>query len=215
MLESTSASNDTIRVLLVDDHPIVCGGMKALLERESDMQVVGEAGDGLSAQLAIDRVRPHVVVMDLSMPRMGGISATQRIKSAHPEVKVLALSGLDERTHQAQALNAGASGFMPKRAVGTELVRAIRAVARGGVYLDPSVTEISTPDNAHPALSERESEALKLLAAGHSANHIAERLAISVRTLETYRARAMEKLGLKTRVDIIRYAAQNGWLGLD
>jgi DNA-binding NarL/FixJ family response regulator len=201
-----------IRVFLVDDHPIVCSGLKVLLERENDMEVVGEADDGLSAQEGVAQAQPHVVVMDLGLPRLGGLAATKSIKASFPAIHVLALSALDERTQLPLAMSAGASGFLPKRAAAAELVRAIRLVARGGVYVTPSddTTNFSSP--ARPGLSERESEVLRLLAAGHSARDIAAKLAISARTLETYRARALEKLGLKTRVDIVQYAVQCGWL---
>lgn len=207
-----------IRVFLVDDHPMVCSGLKAVLNLEADMHVVGVAQDGLSAQTGVAELRPDVVVMDLSLPRLDGLEATQQIKAAFPEVKVLALSGHDERSQLPLALNAGASGFLPKCAAANDLVRAIRSVARGGLFFDPNqalpepVLQAQAAEFARLGLSERETDTLKLLAAGHAARDIATTLGISVRTLETYRARAMEKLGLKTRVDIIRYAVQRGWL---
>ena len=219
MTEATSESAAEIRVYLVDDHPIVCSGLRAVVELERDMRVVGEAQDALAAQTGVAELRPDVVVMDIALPGLDGIEATQRIKAAFPEVKVLALSGLDEQTYIPLALDAGASGFVPKRAAAEHLVRAIRSVAHGGLFLNPGVPTSELEPHPAPeapsrrlALSERETEVLRSLAAGHAARDIAQRLGISVRTLETYRARALEKLGLKTRVDIVRYAVQRGWL---
>ena len=219
MTEAISENVAEIRIFLVDDHPIVCSGLRAVVEREHDMRVVGEALDGLAAEAGVAELRPDVVVMDIALPRLDGLEATQRIKAAFPEIKVLVLSGLDEQTQIPLALDAGASGFVPKRAAAADLVGAIRSVARGGLFLNAGAP---TPDHApravleasprRLALSERETEVLRSLAAGHAARDIAQYLGISVRTLETYRARALEKLGLKTRVDIVRYAVQQGWL---
>lgn len=204
-----------IRVLLVDDHPVVCSGLSSLIEQQTDMLVVGHADDGVSAQQRVAEVQPDVVVMDLLLPRLGGAEATQHIKTSFPDVKVLALTALDEPAPLQRALRAGASGVMLKRSAPQELLRAIRLVAEGRQYLDASVEAQLKPgpDAAgRKALSEREREVLKLLAAGVTAKDIAGKLCISVRTLETYRARAMEKLGLKSRADIVRYAASRGWL---
>lgn len=217
MTDHLGRPTQQIRVFLVDDHPIVCSGLKAVLDLEADIDVVGQAQDGVSAQERVAELRPDVVVMDLVLPRLDGIEATQQIKSAFPDVKVLALSGLDEQTQIPRALNAGASGFMPKRAAPQDLARAIRSVARGGMFIEPGtgLPDLAAPPSAapsRPVLSERETEVLRALAAGHSARDIGASLGISVRTLETYRARAMEKLGLKTRVDIVRHAVQQGWL---
>jgi DNA-binding NarL/FixJ family response regulator len=211
MNEANLERTSCIRVFLVDDHAVVCSGLKALLDRETDISVVGQAEDGLSAQEGVARALPDVVVMDLSMPRLGGLQATERIKAAFPAIKVLALSALDERTQLPLAIEAGASGFLPKRVAAAELVRAIRCVAQGQACFDSS--QLVAAPSSSAKLSEREREVLRLLAAGHSARDIAAELGISARTLETYRARAMEKLGLKRRVDIVRYAVQRGWLG--
>jgi DNA-binding NarL/FixJ family response regulator len=218
MSELVSHSPIPVRILLVDDHPIVCSGLKALLEHQPDMLVVGEADDGVAAQEGVASLRPHVVVMDLMLPRLDGVQATERIKASFPEVKVVALTASEERANLQRALRAGASCVMLKRTAAEALVHAIRCVAQGGLYVDPGVDNLlsrqdADPENpSHPPLSERETEVLKLLAAGLTAKEMAARLCISVRTLETYRARAMEKLALKSRADIVRYAAQRGWL---
>lgn len=207
-----------IKIFLVDDHPIVCSGLKALLERQPDMLVVGEADDGVAAQEGVASLRPNVVVMDLMLPRLGGIQATERIKASYPEVKVVALTASEEPANLQRARRAGASCVMLKRTAADDLVHAIRCVAQGGLYLDPAVDNLLSRHGDDPeapprlALSERETEVLKLLAAGFTAKEMAARLCISVRTLETYRARAMEKLALKSRADIVRYAAQRDWL---
>ena len=218
MTQLTLDRTAPIRILLVDDHPIVCSGLTVLIEREPDMLVVGQAEDGLSAHQRVADLRPQVVVMDLLLPRLDGVEATQRIKASFPEVKVLALTAIDDPAPLQRALRAGASSVMLKRSAPEELVRAIRSIAQGGRYLDSSlVTHLSTQEQADQprpkdALSEREREVLRLLAAGLTAKDMAARLCISVRTLETYRARAMEKLALKNRADIVRYAASRGWL---
>lgn len=210
-------STERVRVFLVDDHPVVRSGLRALVGAQPDMEVVGEAVDGVMAVEQATTCRPDVVVMDLSMPRLGGAEATEQVKAAMPDVKVLALTAHEERGWVSLLLAAGASGYVLKRAASDDLVRAIRALAVGGMYLDPRVAPqvlatTSSGAAAAPRLSDREAEVLRLVAEGHAMKEIAVQLAISPRTLETYRARAMEKLGLKHRVDIVRYAVQRGWL---
>lgn len=178
-----------------------------------DLQVVGEAGDNVSAQLAVGRLQPHVVLLDLSMPECDSIVTIQRLKREFPDVVVLAMSGHAGRPHQAMALNAGAMGFLSKSAPADLWLKALRTVARGAAYVAPGWEEAAS-DTDRPALSERELVVLKMLAAGHPAKEVAQTLSISVRTMETYRERAMKKRRLKSRVDIVRHAAQHGWLGL-
>lgn len=202
-------------ILLVDDHPIICSGLAALIAHEPDLVVLGRSDDGLDAQERVASLRPHVVLMDLLLPKLSGIEATQRIKAAFPEVNVLALTALDEPASLQAVLRAGASGVMLKRSAPEELVRAIRCVAGGDRYIDANLSfllEGTEGEQPHPRLSERESQVLKLLAAGHTARDIAARLCISARTLETYRSRALQKLALKSRADIVSYAAAQGWL---
>jgi DNA-binding NarL/FixJ family response regulator len=208
-----------VRILIVDDHPILRGGLRALIDAEHDMTVIGEAADGLAAIAAVGSLEPDVVVMDVAMPTLGGAEATERLKATCPHVKVIALTAHEERGYVQVLLAAGASGYVAKRAAASDLVRAIRAVANGGVYLDPAVASHALaerqPRSWRPEgapLSNRESEVLRLVAEGHGVKDMAAKLEISTRTLETYRARAMEKLGLRTRPEIIRYALQRGWL---
>ncbi|HET9958706.1 MAG TPA: response regulator transcription factor [Polyangiaceae bacterium] len=213
----------TLRVLLADDHPVVRDGLKVLIESQADMCVVGEASDGAATLDAIPKVQPDLVVMDLSMPNLGGAEATERIRANHPEVKVLGLTAHEDRGYVQLLINAGAAGFVLKRAAADDLIRAIRAVAEGGMYIDPSVAaQILTlrrnsapiPDGAVQVaqLSHRESEVLRLIAQGIAIKEVAASLNLSVRTIETYKARGMEKLSLKTRADLVRYALQRGWL---
>jgi DNA-binding NarL/FixJ family response regulator len=208
-----------VRVFLVDDHEIVRSGLKALVDAQPDMSVVGEAAEGLAGLRGVAAVLPDVVVMDVSMPVLGGVEATERIKAASPEVKVLALTAREEKGYIDILMAAGASGYVLKRSAADDLVRAIRAIAAGGVYLDPAMAALALAPLRHaseyPAgsrLSEREAEVLRRIAEGHAVKDIAAMLAISPRTLETYRSRAMEKLALKTRADIVRYALRRGWL---
>ncbi len=211
-----------LRIFLADDHAVVRAGLKALIDAESGMIVIGEAADGLDACEQIPGLRPDVVVMDVSMPGLTGAQATERLQQECPNVKILALTVHEDKSYIRQLLSAGAAGYVLKRAAAEELIHAIRVVAGGGVYLDPSVagkvvggfvkrssTQI-VPDGAE--LSDREAEVARLTAWGHSNKEIATRLELSVKTVETYRARAMEKLGLNGRADLVRYAIQQGWL---
>lgn len=208
-----------LRVFVVDDHPIVRGGLRAVIEGERDMVVIGEAADGLAAVNAVTALRPDVVVMDISMPQLDGLEATRRIKEACREVKVIALTADHDPTRLKRSLNAGTSGYVLKRAGADDLVRAIRAVAEGGMYLDPHAAAAALAQTAGPsgeaegpALSERESEVLRMIAQGYAMKEIAAQLDVSARTLETYRQRAMDKLGLRSRADIVRFAMKQGWL---
>jgi DNA-binding NarL/FixJ family response regulator len=209
-----------LRILLADDHPVVRAGLKGLIETQEDMEVIAEAWDGGLAVQAACEFKPDLVVMDVSMPGIGGAEATERIRAECPEVKVLALTAHEDRGYLQLLLRSGASGYVLKRAAADDLVRAIRIVASGETYIDPAVAgqllptrnrTLTIPDNLAD-LSDREEEVLKFVAQGHPVKQIASRLDVGVRTVETYRARGMEKLGLKTRADIVRYAAQRGWL---
>lgn len=211
-----------LRVLLADDHAVVREGLKALINSQSDMEVVGEAADGLIACTLSATLAPDVVVMDVTMPRMTGSQATARLRRECPQARVLALTVHEDKAYIRQLLAAGAVGYVLKRAAAAELIQAIRSVAAGGVYLDPTMAHkvvggfIGTAAvgvaAAAGGLSEREAEVARHTAAGHSNKVIAAKLELSVKTVETYRARVMEKLGLHSRADLVRYAVQEGWL---
>jgi len=212
----------TFRVLLVDDHPVIRSGLKFLLESQGNLSVVGEAADGQSAVAEALRLKPDLVVMDISLPKLGGVEATQQIKKQRPECKVLVLTAHEERAYVPVFLAAGASGYMLKRAAATDLARAVQAIAEGGVYLDPAMAARVLPSPPRRGrsgefvtsfeLSERETEVLRLIAQGFGGKQIAARLSVSARTIETYKMRAMAKLELKNRTDIVRYAVGRGWL---
>lgn len=210
-----------VRVFLADDHAIVRGGLKALIDAQPGMTVVGEASDGLEACALVAALRPDVVVMDVSMPGLTGSLATERLRRECPAVKVLALTVHEDKGYIRQLLTAGAAGYALKRAAPEELIRAIQVVAAGGAYLDPDVAAkvvggfIKSPSRGIAKtgeLSEREEAVARLTAAGHGNKEIAAQLDLSVKTVETYRARSLEKLGLKSRAELVRYAFQRGWL---
>jgi DNA-binding NarL/FixJ family response regulator len=213
---------DELRVFLVDDHAVLREGLKALIGAQAGMVVVGEADDGLAACERVPELRPDLVVMDVSMPGLTGSQTTERLRRECPRVKVLALTVHEEKGYIRQLLAAGAAGYVLKRNAPEELIRAIRVVAAGQVYLDPRmagkvvggfVRRSPAADSPLGAeLSEREAEVARLTAAGHSNKEIATRLDLSVKTVETYRARGMDKLGLASRADLVRYAVQQGWL---
>jgi len=209
-----------IRILLADDHAVLRAGLRALLAAQGDLEVVGEASEGAEAIRLCQALRPDVVVMDIGMPGVSGIDATARIKRDLPGTRVLILSMHDDRGYLRQVLRVGASGYVLKKAADTELLAAIHAAARGEVFLDPTlakalVDEVVEPRVAGaepPALSDREREVLRLLAHGHTNQQVADRLCISVKSVETYKARLMEKLGLKGRAELVRYALHHGLL---
>lgn len=215
-----SAAVSKLRVLLADDHAVVREGLKALINGHLDMEVVGEAADGRTVCSRATELGPDVVVMDVSMPFVNGVEATREVRRLRPQIKVLALTVHEERSYLRELMEAGAAGYVLKRSAAEDLVHALRVVARGDLYLDPSVTAVVLgklsrarfQDSQRPELSERETEVLQLIAQGHSNKEIAERLKISVKTVETYKARSMEKLGLAGRADIVRFAVHHGWL---
>lgn len=210
-----------IRVVLADDHPVVREGLKLLISAQPDMRVVGEAADGEAACRIARELNPDVIVMDLSMPILNGAEAAVRLRDACPDARIVALTVHEERSYVTQLLRAGARGYALKRSAPSELVNAVRTVAAGGTYIDPSIASAVVDGyvaSARPGprsgdrLSEREYAVLLRVSKGFSNKEIAAALDLSVKTVETYKARAAEKLGLRTRVDIVRYAAQQGWL---
>ena len=211
-----------IRILLVDDHAILRAGLRALLANYSDLQVVGEAGDGAVALTRVNELKPDVVVMDVAMPGMNGLTATRQILEAHPETKVLILTQYSNKEYVLPLLKAGAGGYVLKQAVDTDLVAAIRAVARGESFLYPPVAKLvleaylkepnGGSDDPYTQLTEREREILILVARGRSTREIAELLHISPNTVDVHRARLMQKLELHNIAEITSFAVRRGLL---
>jgi two-component system response regulator NreC len=206
-----------IRVLLAEDHETVREGLRLLVNAQPDMQVVAEVSDGRAAVAASTTLKPDVVVLDLSMPVMGGLSAARALKQANTTARIVALTRHDDDAYVHELLQAGASGYILKQSASAELVRAIRAAAEGGRYLDPALPPADAPRDPRrrastPRATDREVEVLRLIAVGHSNRDIATALNISVKTVEVHKANAMRKLGLEGRTDVVRYAVINGWL---
>jgi DNA-binding NarL/FixJ family response regulator len=208
-----------LRIVLADDHAVIREGLKLLVNAQPDMEVVGEAVNGEMALRAACDLAPDVIVMDLSMPVLGGADATARVRRECPAVKVLALTVHEDRSYLAQLLKAGATGYILKRAAPDVLVHAVRGVAGGGIYIDPAMAPALVQGylrsrrrlraTAHEVLSERERDVLVRIARGYSNKEIARDLRLSVKTVETYKARFTEKLGVRSRVEIARYAAEH------
>jgi DNA-binding NarL/FixJ family response regulator len=212
----------TLRILLADDHEMVRLGLRALLNASPDIEVVGEARDGMEACRRARELDPDVVVMDVSMPVLAGAEATERLREECPHVRVLALTMHEDLGHLRRLLQAGVSGYVLKRAAPDELIRAIRTVVSGGTYVDPELagrllsagsrSRVSRPATSGDPLSDREEEVLRMIAWGKSNKEIALELEISTKTVETYKARITEKLGLRSRTEMVRYAVDQGWL---
>ncbi|MEW6027928.1 MAG: response regulator [Chloroflexota bacterium] len=211
----------TIRLLLVDDHAVVRSGLKMLLAGEADVEIVGEAGSGSEAVTRAGSARPDVVLMDIGLPDMSGIEAARQIKSSHPGVAIVALTIHEDEEYFFKMLEAGASGYVPKRAAPEELLTAIRAAAAGEVYLYPSLAKLLVKDyltqereaetkSTLDGLTEREQEVLSLLAEGATNDEIAAALVISPKTVERHRENIMRKLNLHSRVELVRYAIRKG-----
>lgn len=211
-----------LRVLLAEDHAIVREGLRALLDAQPDMEVVGEAADGLEALDAAKALAPDVVVMDISMPGLDGGRATEAIRRDCPGTRVLALTMHEDKGYLRQLVRAGASGYLLKRAASQDLLHAMRVVAAGGTYLDSALAAdvimafagkaAGRASRREDELSEREVEVVRLIARGYSNKEIAAQLDLSPKTVETYKARSLEKLGLSSRSDLVSYAVQRGWL---
>jgi DNA-binding NarL/FixJ family response regulator len=211
-----------LRVFLADDHPIVLGGIKALINGDAGLEVVGEARDGRSALRLATELQPDIAVLDISMPGLNGVRLAEELREVCPKCKILALTVHEDRGYLRQLLEVGIAGYVLKRSAPEELIRAIKAVAAGGLYLDPAIASKAVGRNTQYAnvsssrdsddLSEREIDVLRLTASGHSNKSVASLLMIGVKTVETYKARAMEKLGLRTRVELVRYVLSKGWL---
>lgn len=211
-----------LRIYLVDDHAVLREGLKSLINAEPDLEVIGQAGDGATALREIAAKLPDLVVMDIGLPAMNGIQTTEKLKRLHPRMHVLALTQYQDQAYLRQILQAGAAGYVLKQTAAEALISAIRAVAAGGSYIDPqlagqlvnSYLGRKLPADALPLaeLSEREAQVLRLVAWGHTSKEIAEQLAVSGKTVDSHKNRAMEKLSLRNRADIVRYALLQGWL---
>jgi DNA-binding NarL/FixJ family response regulator len=212
-----------IRIALADDHPIVLAGLCNLIEAEADFELVGKSATGQAALKIIREQRPDVAIVDISMPEVNGIVLARRLTEECPNVRVVILTLYEERSFLRQALAAGAKGYVLKRSAAENLVRAIRVVQLGDIYVDPAVADEIRENGSAPVdtarqignvlgLTERESSVLKFSARGLTIKEIAGRLELSAKTVETYKARAIEKLGLKTRAEVVRFASAQGWL---
>lgn len=220
VLRAPPDSAKRLRVLLVEDHAVVREGLRLLIETQPDMEVVGEASAGSQLPSKATESHPDVVIMDISLLILTGVQTTKRLKAACPHIKIVVLSSYPDEAHVNQALASGASSYVLKRTICEELIRAIRAVAAGSVYLDSSIAGTVTNGHTHSfpeskdteRLSKREYEVLLDVAYGYTNKEVADRLQISVKTVESDKARIFEKLNLATRAQIVRYALQQGWL---
>jgi DNA-binding NarL/FixJ family response regulator len=214
---------EKIRIVLADDHPIVLDGLRNLIRAEPDFELVGEAISGLSALKIIREQRPEVAVLDISMPELNGIVLCRRLGGEMPALRLLVLTLHEDRAYLNQALEAGVRGYVLKRSAVENLVQAIRAVMVGGLYIDPAIVgrvfeskqvnkRLAARKGVAPALTDREADVLKMAALGFTNKEIASRLDVGVKSIETYKARGLEKLGLKTRAELVRYASGQGWL---
>ena len=213
---------DKIRVLLAEDHRTVREGFKLMLSAQPDIEVVGEAGDGRAALRLARELEPDVVLMDVSMPELNGLKATEQLCGVCPRVRVVALTRHTDRGYLQQLLQAGASGYVLKQSDPDVLLQAVRSVVAGGKYLDPAITGKALEGYfgrkpggqtvAEVNLSDREAEVLRHIALGYSNKEIAARLSLSVKTVEAHKANAMRKLEMNSRIDIVRYAMLQGWL---
>lgn len=211
-----------LRVFIADDHAVVREGLKSLVNAQPGMRVVGEAADGSTAVQEATELKPDVAVMDVSMPDCGGAAAAERLKRTCPEIKVVALTVHEDECYLRGLLHAGAVGYVLKRSAAEDLIHAIRTTAAGGIYLDPNLAgklvsiyvdskSVGSPIDSDD-LTDREAEIVRLIAMGHSNKEIGGRLSISVKTVETHKSRSFEKLGLRSRADLVKYAMRRGWL---
>jgi DNA-binding NarL/FixJ family response regulator len=219
-----SQTTSPVRVFLADDHPVVLSGMKALIAADANLELIGEAQDGPTALRRASELQPDVAVLDLSMPGLNGIDVARKLLAACPQCRVLILTVHEDGAYLRQVLELGVAGYVLKRSATEELNRGIHAVAAGGLYLDPAIAGRAVGRHRVPQaqklgeidgvseLSPREIEVLRLAAVGHSNKTIAAKLQIGAKSVETYKARAMSKLGFRSRVELIRFALSKGWL---
>jgi two-component system response regulator NreC len=213
---------DKLRIILAEDHETVREGLKLIVNSQTDMEVIGEANNGSAAIKLARELAPDIVVMDISMPELNGLKATKKLKQVCPQVKVLTLTRHTDDAYLQQLIQAGASGYVLKQSAPTELIRAIHAVSEGKSYLDPALTNkvmggyasraASRRGEKRSDLTDREAEVLRLIAWGYSNKEIGARMDISVKTVEAHKANAMQKMDMRSRIDIVRYAILQGWL---
>lgn len=211
---------ERVSIVVIDDHAVVREGLKMLLNSQSDLMVVGEAGDGASGVRLASDLKPDLAMVDIAMRGLPGIATAQKIREANPATRVLAFSVHEDPDFVKEMMEAGATGYVLKRSSPEELLQAVRTVSEGGVYIDRAVASgvvrsfprVDPEGGEPPALSSRESEVLRLIAAGNTNKEIAEFLSVSVKTIETYKARVMNKLNLSRRSDMVKYAVRRGWL---
>jgi two-component system, NarL family, response regulator NreC len=218
--------NHVPRILLADDHAVLRSGLRLLLTSQNEFEVIGEASNGIETLTLAEQLQPDLILLDLSMPTLSGLDALPTLRKLVPLARILILTMHDDPQYLRQALKQGASGYVLKKAADAELLSAMRAVLHGEVYVHPSMTRVlledmlpqsqSTSDESMwEALSEREQEVLKMVALGHTSAEIGVKLNLSTKTVETYRARGMEKLGLRTRAALVKFALQNGLIKRD
>jgi DNA-binding NarL/FixJ family response regulator len=214
---------DTIRVLIAEDHETVREGLKLIIDTQPDMEIIGEAGNGRDAVRLARELVPDVLLMDVSMPELNGLKAAAQLKRVAPDIKILTLTRHTDQAYLQELLEAGVSGYVLKQSAATDLIRAVRAVAAGDNYLDPAMTgkifsnyvgksSKLRGDTRGTALTERERDVLRQIAWGYSNKEIAERLDISIKTVEAHKANALKKLDMSSRIDIVRYAVLQGWM---
>ena len=213
---------DKLRILLAEDHQTVREGIKLLVNAQPDMEVICEVGDGEQAIKEATRLKPDLLVMDISMPTMNGLKATKKLRELLPDIKILTLTRHTDDGYLKQLIGAGANGYVLKQSAPTDLLQAIRTVSAGNAYLDPSLTRkvmggyVSRAESVRGEtkgdLTDREEEVLRLISFGYSNKEIGSRLDVSVKTVEAHKANAMRKLGISSRIDIVRYAILQNWL---
>jgi len=213
---------EKLRIVLAEDHNTVREGIKLLVNAQEDMEVIGEAGDGEAAIELVKKLNPDIVLMDISMPVLNGLKAAKKLRSLYPDIKILTLTRHTDDGYLRQLISAGANGYVLKQSAPSELINAIRSVGSGRSFLDPSVTQkvmggyasgrTSLRGENKGELSARESEILKYIAFGFSNKEIAARVDLSIKTIEAHKANAMRKLGISSRIDIVKYAILQNWL---
>lgn len=224
-MKEKNPSDTRIRILLADDHAVLRAGLRLLLNQQPGYQVVGEASSGLAALTLAEELQPDLILLDLTMPGLNGLDALPSLLHAAPEARVLILTMHDDPQYLHQAIKLGAAGYMLKKAADSELIAAIQAVLRGEVYVHSSMTRALLKDiipksetsqqDMWETLSPREQQVLRLVALGHTSSEIAEQLNLSQKTVDTYRARGMDKLGFHTRAALVRFAIHHGLLSLE